>query len=238
MSLFFYGKNRLFYILKRTEMKSQKKQLITDKKFIKLVYHFIRTYSKTLNLEVINEKKWMDLLQRGEKIILCTLHQQFFSYIRYFKTYSHLGPSLMISQSKDGELIAGVANHTGWYTARGSSSRGGQDALNEMIERIEKTGLGAHIVDGPTGPVGIVKNGAVKMAASKGAYLVPMYTVTEKDWHASSWDKFILPKPFSKVKIVYKDPIYVEKTEDPDLMEEYRQILENQLKPHLKYFKV
>ncbi|MGE4519182.1 MAG: lysophospholipid acyltransferase family protein [Desulfobacteraceae bacterium] len=217
-------------------MKSGKKNLITDKRFIKFVYHFIRIYSKTLKLEVVNEKKWMDLLNNGEKIVLSTLHQQFFSYIRYFKTYSRLKPSLMISQSKDGELIAGVANHTGWHTARGSSSRGGKDALNEMIEKISETGLGAHIVDGPTGPAGIVKNGAVKIASSADGYLVPMYTVTEKDWHASSWDKFIIPKPFSKVKIVYKDPIKVEKTDNPELLEQYRKKLENELKPHLKYF--
>lgn len=217
-------------------MKSGKKNIITDKKFIKFVYHFIRTYSKTLKLEVVNEKKWMDLLNSGEKIVLCTLHQQFFSYIRYFKTYSSLKPSLMISRSRDGELIAGVANHTGWHTARGSSSRGGKDALNEMISRIEKTGLGAHIVDGPTGPAGIVKNGAVKIASSTGGYLVPMYTVTDKDWHASSWDKFIIPKPFSKVKIVYKDPIKIQKTDDQGLLEQYRKKLENELKPHLKYF--
>jgi len=110
------------------------------------------------------------------------------------------------------------------------------DRLNEMIEKISETGLGAHIVDGPTGPAGIVKNGAVKIASSADGYLVPMYTVTEKDWHASSWDKFIIPKPFSKVKIVYKDPIKVEKTDNPELLEQYRKKLENELKPHLKYF--
>lgn len=217
-------------------MKINTKNLITDKKFIRLVYHFIRTYSKTLRFEVVNEKKWMNLLNKGEKVILCTLHQQFFSYIRYFKTYSHLNPSLMISKSKDGEMIAGVAKHTGWHCARGSSSRGGKDALNEMIEQVEKSGIGAHVVDGPTGPVGIVKNGAVKMAATIGGYLVPMHSITEKDWHASSWDKFIIPKPFSKVKIVYGEPIKVEKTENIELLEKYRQKLENKLKPHLKYF--
>ncbi|MGM0417874.1 MAG: lysophospholipid acyltransferase family protein [Thermodesulfobacteriota bacterium] len=217
-------------------MKIDTKKLITSPKFIKFVYYFIRTYSATFRLKVENEDKWMQLHKNEEKIILCTWHQHFFSFIRYFKNYKNLKPSLMISRSSDGELIAGVANLTGWHTARGSSSKGGRTALEEMTNKIDETGLGAHIIDGPTGPAGIVKNGAVKMAASLGAYLVPMYTISDKDWHASSWDKFLIPKPFSKVTILYGDPVYVEKTDDVDVMEKYRKQLETTMKPYLKYF--
>ena len=187
-------------------------------------------------MRVVNEKKWMDHLDSGGKVILCTWHQQFFSYIKHFKTYTQYQPSLMISQSKDGELISGVANKTGWYTARGSSTRGGRNAMEEMIDRINKTGLAAHILDGPTGPAGIVKNGAIKMAMETGAAIVPFYAQTENDWHAKSWDKFIIPKPLSKVKIVYMDPIIFEKSDDVKVLELYREILETKMRSKLKYF--
>ncbi|PID78350.1 MAG: hypothetical protein CSB21_00740 [Deltaproteobacteria bacterium] len=214
----------------------KKSEIITKKNFIKFLYHLIRTYSKTFRLEIINEKQWIDAIKSGEKIILCLWHQQFFPLIRYFKNYAPFNPSLMISQSKDGEMIAGVANLTGWLTARGSSTKGGKTAMEEMIKNINQFGLAAHILDGPTGPAGIVKNGAVKMACTTGASIVPLYCETENDWHVSSWDKFIFPKPFSKVKIIYGEPIPHEKTDDLKKMEIYRKQIEEKMKPFLKYF--
>lgn len=215
---------------------SLKKQIITDRKTIRFLYHFIRTYSSTYRTKITNEKKWIKLIENGEKVILCCWHQQFFPYIKHFKNYKKFNPALMISQSKDGEMIAGVANLTGWHTARGSSTRGGRTALEEMIHWINDNSLGAHILDGPTGPAGVVKNGIVKMALDTKAHIVPMYIVTDNDWHVSSWDKFIIPKPLSKVEIKFDDPILIEQTSDTDKMEEIRLQLENQMKPYLKYF--
>jgi len=92
---------------------------LTSKLFIKFIYRFVRTYAWTFRLTVENEKTWMDHVDAGGRVLLCCWHQQFFSFIRYFKTYSRFRPSLMISRSKDGEIIAGVAELTGWITARG-----------------------------------------------------------------------------------------------------------------------
>lgn len=219
-------------------MSFKKEKILTSKKFIKILYWFIKGYQSTFRLEVKNEEKWIDILNSGGKVILCSWHQQFFSCLKYFKNYSHLNPSLMISQSRDGEMIAGVAKITGWHPARGSSSRGGRHAMEEMIDRINKTGMGAHILDGPTGPPGIVKNGIIKMAVETGAAIVPIYPSSENEWHASSWDKFIIPKPFSKVKIEYGDPIFLKKTDDIDQLENYRKDLEDRMKFSLKYFDI
>lgn len=89
-----------------------------------VLYKFIRMYSSTLRLEVQNEEAWLDdFLNNNQSILLCVHHQQFFAAIRYFQNYKKYKPGLMISQSKDGELISAVANRTGWTTVRGSSSR-------------------------------------------------------------------------------------------------------------------
>ena len=75
----------------------------------------------------------MDYLENGGSVLLCTWHQQFFSAIRHFQNYKVFNPSIMISQSSDGEIVAGVAERTGWNTIRGSSSRDGRGAFKKMI---------------------------------------------------------------------------------------------------------
>ncbi len=94
----------------------------------------------------------MDYHRSGGRVLLCVWHQQFFCAIRHFQNYRELNPALMISKSKDGEMIAEVARRSGWHAVRGSSSNGGKSALRQMIECLRKSGLAAHIVDGPTGP--------------------------------------------------------------------------------------
>ncbi|MBN1472402.1 MAG: lysophospholipid acyltransferase family protein [Syntrophaceae bacterium] len=167
------------------------------------LYYFIRAYSSTFRLRVENEKPWMTYMQNGGRILLCCWHQQFFSAIRYFKNYAVYNPALMISKSKDGEIIAKIAEKTGWHTIRGSSSRDGGSALRGMIAHLEKSGFAGHVVDGPRGPAGVVKAGVVKLAQATGAYVVPFYISADRAWYFNSWDRFMLPKPFSRVTLRY-----------------------------------
>ncbi|MFH2058243.1 MAG: lysophospholipid acyltransferase family protein [Pseudomonadota bacterium] len=172
-----------------------------------LVYYIIQLYSLTFKLTVVNEDKWKALLKKGRPILLCTWHQQFFAAIRHFRTYSKFNPGLMISQSRDGDLIAGVANKTGWHTPRGSSSIGGKKALEAMIDHLKTHGLGTHILDGPIGPMGKIKAGVIKMAHESNALVVPFYVHAQRAWFFNSWDRFMLPKPFSKVTLTFGDEI-------------------------------
>jgi lysophospholipid acyltransferase (LPLAT)-like uncharacterized protein len=139
----------------------------------------------------------------------------------------------MISQSSDGEFIARVANLTGWQTIRGSSSKDGKKALRQMIQVLKSGRLAAHIVDGPRGPAGIVKRGAINIAQDADAMIVPAYAIAGKAWHFNSWDRFFIPKPFSKVAIRYGEMIRVYKTDDSDSFEKQRKGLEEIMKPLL-----
>ena len=209
------------------------KKILTSKKTIWITYRLIRLYSLTFRLRVENEGPWIDHIQAGGRVLLCTWHQHFFSFIRYFKNYRKFGPSLMISQSSDGEIIAGVANLSGWHTVRGSSSKNGTPALREMIERLKNTGLAAHILDGPRGPAGIVKRGAIYLAIGADAAIVPVIAVAENAWYFKSWDRFMLPKPFSKVAIRYGDLIPLPKSDTDDQIEGLRIHLQDVLLPSL-----
>ena len=75
-----------------------------------------------------------------------------------------MNPCIMISQSRDGDVVSDVVARIGWVPVRGSTSRGGQKALQEMIEGVEKYRIGGHIVDGPQGPPKIIKSGLIALA--------------------------------------------------------------------------
>jgi hypothetical protein len=164
-------------------------------------YHIIRAYSWTFRLQIENEKPWLEYLQNGGRVLLCCWHQMFFAAIHHFKTYAAYKPALMISQSKDGDIVAGVAEKSGWHAIRGSSSRNGGRALKEMISHLKLSGLAAHIADGPRGPAGIIKAGVVSLARATGAVVVPVYATSDRAWYFNSWDRFMLPKPFARVNL-------------------------------------
>lgn len=186
------------------------------------LYYFIRAYSSTFRLRVENEKPWMDYLQNGGRVLLCCWHQQFFSAIRYFKSYAPYHPALMISQSKDGEIIAKIAEKTGWHTVRGSSSRDGGKALREMIGHLKKYGFAGHVVDGPRGPAGVVKAGVVKLAQAAGAFVVPFYLSADRAWYFDSWDRFMLPKPFARVTLRFGEMLDMKSGESEEDFERQR----------------
>ncbi|HNZ65006.1 MAG TPA: lysophospholipid acyltransferase family protein [Smithella sp.] len=175
----------------------------------------------------------MNHLKQGGRILICCWHQQFFSAIRHFKTYAPYHPALMISQSKDGDIIARIAEKTGWHTVRGSSSRDGSKALREMIEYLKNSRFAGHVVDGPRGPAGIVKAGVIKLAEASGALVVPFYISAERAWYFNSWDRFMLPKPFSRVTLRFGEMLDVSSGPSEDEFERQRLRLEEIMKPGL-----
>ncbi len=209
------------------------KKVLNSKVTISLLYRAIRGYSATYRLTVENEQEWMDRMKAGDAIVLCCWHQQFFSAIRYFKGYSHLKPPLMISKSSDGELIAGVASHTGWEPVRGSSSKGGRDALTEMAQKLLERKICAHIVDGPRGPAGKVKAGVIRLAQLGNASIVPFAIRADRAWYFNSWDRFMIPKPFAKVVLRYGGIFPVPSVTTPEEFEDVRLRLEQTMLPGL-----
>ena len=139
----------------------------------------------------------------------------------------------MISQSRDGTMIAAVANQTGWHTVRGSSSRGGKTALQAMVRHLESSKLAAHVLDGPTGPMGVVKAGAIRLAHTARATIVPFTVSAQWAVYFKSWDRFMLPLPFSRVNLTFGDPMQLAPPEDVETFERQRARLEAIMLPNL-----
>lgn len=215
-------------------MKIKTDRFFTSKPFISFLYRFCRAYSWTFRLRVENEKAWSDYLENGGTVLLCTWHQQFFSAIRHFQNYNIYNPSIMISQSNDGKIVAGIAERSGWNAVRGSSSRGGKKALKIMMTNLKESKLAAHIVDGPKGPSGSVKPGVIRLAHAVDAVIVPFSVSADNAWYFNSWDKFLLPKPFAKVFLRFGEMIKLDRVKDSGAFEGQRKQLEEIMLPTLK----
>lgn len=119
------------------------------------------------------------------------------------------GASVLISEHKDGELVARAALALGYRTVRGSSFRGAERALLGMIRVVESGGDVAFTPDGPRGPAETFAPGALIVAQRTGAPIVLVTSAARRAWRLRSWDGFRIPKPFARVTIAYGDPLYI-----------------------------
>ncbi len=145
---------------------------------------------------------------KDKKIIFAFWHNRI-AVMTYF--YRNCNITAMISQSRDGELIAKTAKLLGHNAVRGSSTRNSKQALDEAIELLKQNKNLAITPDGPQGPKYKLKAGIIDMAKKTGALIIPMSYKSTRNYVFSSWDNFILPKPFSKITISFGKPIKVPK---------------------------
>ena len=196
---------------------------------IPLGYYFLRFYLSLLRIRVIGEEIALGCLADHERLIVAVWHQRFLPALAYFKKFRYLKPIVMISQSKDGEWAARLADRLGFIPVRGSSSKGGTTALVAITEALKKNPVVIHIVDGPKGPKGIIKPGLISMAQISGGVILPIIVSAKKAWILGSWDRFLIPKPFSEVTIEWGQPFIVPRNLDPDRSEELRREIEKSL---------
>lgn len=136
-------------------------------------------------------------------------------------THRFQGVGIMVSKSFDGEWITRLVTKLGYKTYRGSASKDGAAGLLEMIKDPPEGDL-ALTVDGPKGPAEEVKSGVVTLA-SKGAFpVVPITIIADKAWRLKSWDRFMVPKPFSIITVLRGPHIVVPPDISKDDLEKYR----------------
>lgn len=118
--------------------------------------------------------------------------------------------AILVSRSFDGEVIAFVAKKFGIHSARGSSSRGGLEALRQLI-KLTKDGYEVGItVDGPRGPRHEVKGGVIALASRTGVPILPTASRGRRTWTlVKSWDHFRVPKPFTEIVVLYGQPMLI-----------------------------
>src|SRR5262249_26210863 len=137
---------------------------------------------------------------------------------------------VLASRSRDGELLTRFVARFGLEAVRGSSSRGGAEALR-LLARSLREGRDAVLVpDGPRGPRETVKPGIVALARLSGAPIVPMAVGASAEWRIQSWDEFRIPRPFARCVVRFGDPIRVPADADRGAQEGARKEVETALR--------
>ncbi|MFY9935499.1 MAG: lysophospholipid acyltransferase family protein [Silvibacterium sp.] len=138
--------------------------------------------------------------------------------------------SILISRSFDGELIARTLGLLGYGSVRGSSSRGGAAGLLALQGVIERGQAVVFTADGPRGPIYQTKIGPVKLAQMTGQAMGSFYLLPERAWVMRSWDRFLIPKPFSRVAVSWARKVAAPPTDaDAETLEATRQELNDAL---------
>jgi lysophospholipid acyltransferase (LPLAT)-like uncharacterized protein len=141
----------------------------------------------------------------------------------YLRGHCHL--SMLLSQHRDADILARVGYHLGFDCVRGSTYRGGAKAIREMLERSRQQHL-AITPDGPRGPRRQLAQGPIYLASRLRLPLVVMGYGFDRPWRMKSWDRFAVPRPFSRARAVIGPPMHLPPDLDRAEMETCRQRVE------------
>ena len=151
--------------------------------------------------------------ERGDQRFLLAFWHRHLVLMRY--AYRGRRMTVLVSRSRDGELISRVLAHLGVATSRGSSSRGGALGLRDLL-RCARSGSDLAVTpDGPRGPLREVQPGIVLAAAASGLPVIPVAIAASRARLLSSWDRMLVPLPGSRVEVVYGEPLRLPREANP-----------------------
>ncbi len=152
-----------------------------------------------------------------------------YSIIYLFYHVRKRSATVMVSASKDGEYIARLARQFGFDTARGSRNNKGVGALKGILRAVRRGSNAAIVADGSQGPVMKAQPGAILVASRTGAVIIPMAWSASSHFVIHSWDRTAIPYPFSRINMLYGDPLSVPRGLDAQGLEIHRVLLEKSL---------
>lgn len=194
---------------------------------IEFGYGLFRLWAKTLRLHLEDPHNGVALV-RDRPVIFAIWHNRLLMlpppFDRWFPTRQSIG---LISASRDGDLVSLLIERSGYGTIRGSTSRKGVIALRQLVDALAAGSNVLFTPDGPRGPVYQVSPGVIFVAQKSGAPIVPLHMEYSSSWRLKSWDRFCVPRPFSKVRFILGAALRVEQTTGAEQFEAERLRLEN-----------
>lgn len=189
----------------------------------KILALLMRGIGSTLRFEVVDNAGafntgrtgWIWAFWHNRMFVIPYIHEQWFS---------HIPGAILSSPSGDGQIIADVCGQFGFEAARGSSSKP-QKGLSALIMMADKVKEGRDIgitPDGPRGPKYVLQPGIIKLAQLTGGVLLPVRVEYSRALHFKTWDAFMLPLPFSKVKVTFEPTFTVPRRMTEEEAEEQR----------------
>jgi len=166
----------------------------------------------TSRISSSGEAPALAMLAEGRPFVLAFFHGRLFLLMHHLKNYPL---TVMVGISYLGEIQARTLQAQGFETVPGSRSKGAAKALTRLIRAVRGGRVGAFAVDGPRGPYGEVKGGVVYVAKKVGVPIIPVMTSASPSLvFRSSWDRFLLPLPFSRAVVRFGDPLLLDRNMD------------------------
>lgn len=167
---------------------------------------FLNLLGRTWRFRVVNGAAIEGLRAAKVGFVFSLWHGQLLPLLWYHRDE---GVLVLISEHRDGELVARAATSLGFGLIRGSTTRGAERALIEMGRELKVGHEVAITPDGPRGPARKFAPGALVAAQRADSFIVPTVAVADRAWYLRSWDRFMIPKPFARITIAYGKPTKV-----------------------------
>ena len=177
---------------------------LTDRFAVILGGALIRLLASTWRYRVRNGEQLKKLREGNAPFIFSIWHGQLLPLLWHHRNQ---GVSILVSEHKDGELIARFAESVGYGTVRGSSTRGAAGALLGLVRALGEGKEVGITPDGPRGPACSYAPGAAVAASKAGALILPLAAHADRAWRLNSWDRFMIPQPFARVTVAYGEPV-------------------------------
>jgi lysophospholipid acyltransferase (LPLAT)-like uncharacterized protein len=167
---------------------------------------FLQMLGRTWRIRVVNGEYLGDLRRTGRPFIFSLWHGQLLPLLWHHREQ---GVRVLISEHRDGELVARTAESLGYGLIRGSSTRGADRALISLVRELQAGNEVAITPDGPRGPPTTFAAGALVAAQRSDSFILPVAASADRAWRLRSWDRFMIPKPFARVTVAYATPTKV-----------------------------
>jgi lysophospholipid acyltransferase (LPLAT)-like uncharacterized protein len=169
----------------------------------------LRTLYASLRFQIVGAEHQESTWQAGKPVVFVTWHGRLLPLLYL---YRGRGLVMLVSQHRDGEYLTRLGSGLGYDAVRGSSTRGGFEALRELVRKIRRGRSLAITPDGPQGPREELKPGALQAARITGAPVIPVMAGCQRAWWVEGWDRFMIPKPFAQVSVAIGPPRRIPRT--------------------------
>lgn len=187
-----------------------------------LVFCFHGLLKATLRVERVGFEAVQGFVDRDERFVLSFWHRRLvmmplaYPFRRVDAQGERRGVAILSSDSKDGERSAATWRWLGIHAVRGTVGHSGAQALVRMIQAVKQGWDMGITVDGPRGPRQKAKPGVLAVSRKTGAWVVPVCVAYSRAWQLHTWDGMLVPKPFSRVRVLYGDPFRVNTHEEEE----------------------
>jgi lysophospholipid acyltransferase (LPLAT)-like uncharacterized protein len=161
---------------------------------------FLHLLGRTWRFRVLNGEAVRALRREKRPFIFALWHGHLLPLLWFHRGE---GVKVLISEHRDGELVARAAESLGYGLIRGSTTQGANRALISLVRELQSGHEIAITPDGPRGPTETFAPGALVAAQRSDSHILPVAISADRAWRLRSWDRFMIPKPFAKITVAY-----------------------------------